>query len=160
MEDILFQKVIQPSRTGNFDLDFPASPKVSKGGKIKTTKKPHLKLAETKSTFASKLTHAQEREKVKDAELQQNEEEDMLPVESTCALSNSTEIKDSVQNMEKDNTTGNELQGNDGVSDLDLEGNIRPSGTVTNSKMTGTTIIAEGIKFINFSISFNIHNYT
>ena len=31
VEDVVFQKVVQPTRTGNFDVDFPPSPKVSKG---------------------------------------------------------------------------------------------------------------------------------
>ena len=38
VEDVVFRKCVQPTRTGNFDLDFPASPKISKGNKEKIKK--------------------------------------------------------------------------------------------------------------------------
>ena len=31
IEDVVFQRTILPERTGNFDLDFPKSPRISKG---------------------------------------------------------------------------------------------------------------------------------
>ena len=35
MADLVFRKAILPGRTGDFDKDFPPSPKVAKGGKGK-----------------------------------------------------------------------------------------------------------------------------
>ena len=38
IEDVVFQKTVLPRCTGNFDIDFPPSPKVPKGGKVKSKK--------------------------------------------------------------------------------------------------------------------------
>ena len=38
VEDLVFRKAILPTRTGDFDKDFPPSPTVSKGGKNKSKK--------------------------------------------------------------------------------------------------------------------------
>ena len=38
MADLVFRKAILPGRTGDFDKDFPPSPKVAKGGKGKLKK--------------------------------------------------------------------------------------------------------------------------
>ena len=38
VEDLVFKKAILPTRTGDFDKDFPPSPTVSKGGKNKSKK--------------------------------------------------------------------------------------------------------------------------
>ena len=42
IEDLVFRTAIQPGRTGDFDLDFPKSPKVSKGKGKKENKVLYL----------------------------------------------------------------------------------------------------------------------
>ena len=101
IEDVVFQRTILPERTGNFDLDFPKSPRISKGnGKT--------------SESAAKNTSPK--------------------LNPTVPISAS----------EKSRPNGNRSKGSPSTSnaqeqapnnDLDINGNIRPSGFSTVQRM-------------------------
>ena len=101
IEDLVFQKNVLPDRTGIFDLDFPTSPKVSKG----RGKRSHI----VKETEKKKINN--------------RDGSDVSSVLDTSAGQCGPSI--SVQ----DNTEEN------GCTDLDINGNIRPSGVSTSQSV-------------------------
>ena len=100
IEDVVFQHAILPERTGNFDLDFPKSPKISKGkGK--------------RSESAAKKSCAKVTDTVQISACQKN-----------IVNGNTSKLRSSPNN------------GEEGVNkDLDVNGNIRPSGVATVQTM-------------------------
>ena len=98
IEDLVFQKNVLPDRTGVFDLDFPESPKISKGrGK--------------RSNIPKQITIPKQI---------QREVADM-----SSGLHPSTDAG----HTSKENPTVNEESEN---TELDINGNIRPSGVSTS----------------------------
>ena len=109
IEDLVFQRNVLPDRTGVFDLDFPESPKVSKG-RGKRSNIPN----------ASKLPTEFQRE--------------VSAISS--GLNPSTEVGES----SKENPTVDE--GN-GSNELDIHGNIRPSGVSTSQSINAKPITSD-----------------
>ena len=76
VEDVFFQKVVLPTRTGNFDVDFPPSPKVSKGTCTKCkTSKNNTTLSTIQNCPSTSMSSAILREENKLAVLESDVEE-------------------------------------------------------------------------------------
>ena len=101
IEDVVFQCTILPERTGNFDLDFPKSPRISKG-KGKT------------SESAAKNTSPK--------------------LNPTVPISASEKSRPNV-NRSKGSPSTKNVQEQGPNNDLDVNGNIRPSGFATVQRM-------------------------
>ena len=101
IEDVVFQCTILPERTGNFDLDFPKSPRISKG-KGKT------------SESAAKNTSPK--------------------LNPTVPISASEKSRPNV-NRSKGSPSTKNAQEQGPNNDLDVNGNIRPSGFATVQRM-------------------------
>ena len=101
IEDVVFQRTILPDRTGNFDLDFPKSPRISKG-KGKT------------SESAAKNTSPK-----------------LNPTVPISASKKSSPIG----NRSKGSPSKKNVQEQGPNNDLDVNGNIRPSGFATVQRM-------------------------
>ena len=101
IEDVVFQNAILPERTGNFDLDFPKSPRISKGkGKTleSAPKNTSPKLNPTVPISAS---------------------------EKSRPNANRSKGSPSTKNAQEQGPNNN----------LDVNGNIRPSGFATVQRM-------------------------
>ena len=101
IEDVVFQRAILPERTGNFDLDFPKSPRINKGkGKTSESaaKKTSPKLIPTVQISAS---------------------------EKNRPNGNTSKGRPSTKNAQEQGPNNN----------LDINGNIRPSGVATVQRM-------------------------
>ena len=109
MADLVFRKAIFPGPTGDFDKDFPSSPKVAKGGK---------------GQFKKSL------EKVCNEGLPQTSS---VPQGDSYCISkpNSTQIdyNECVIGTESDSISSSPGR----LSDLDIHGNIHPSGRMCTS---------------------------
>ena len=101
IEDVVFQHAILPDRTGNFDLDFPESPRISKG-KGKT------------SESAAKNTSPK--------------------LNATVPISASEKSRPNAKRS-KGSPCRNNAQEEGANNDLDVNGNIRPSGFATVQRM-------------------------
>ena len=101
IEDVVFQHAILPERTGNFDLDFPKSPRISKG-KGKT------------SESAPKNTSPK--------------------LNPTVPISASEKSRPNA-NTSKGSPSTKNAQEQGPNNDLDVNGNIRPSGFATVQRM-------------------------
>ena len=99
VEDLVFQRAVLPNRTGNFDIDFPDSPKQSKG----RGKRSKSKLSVGKLTALS-------------SEKTGSAEDFGLNKEANGSTSHVTDGKNTAQTV-----------------DLDMNGNIRPSGVISKS---------------------------
>ena len=134
VEDTVFRKLIQPTRTGNFDIDCPPSPRVSKGGKIKGS----VKAVPTTSKMGSPVHYlgsenmGKESENVSDSQSESIDEATELASQSsnvaTCG------IKATRKKPLQPICTEDQAE----ESELDIMGNIRPSGTIT-SPISGTS---------------------
>ena len=107
--DLVFQRNVLPDRTGVFDIDFPESPKVSKGrGKRSNISKPTKKSDEIQRNVAA----------------------------ISSGLHPSTEVADtSNENAKVDEGSDN--------NELDIHGNIRPSGVSTSQNIIPKPITSE-----------------
>ena len=97
IEDVVFQCAILPERTGNFDLDFPKSPRISKG-KVKRSE------SSAKNTSAKVIPTVE-----------------ISASEKSRANGNTSKWSPSTKNAEEQGVN----------KDLDVNGNIRPSGVAT-----------------------------
>ena len=101
IEDVVFQHAILLERTGNFDLDFPKSPRMSKGkGK---------KLESAAKNTSSKVIPTVE----------------ISASEKSRANGNTSKGSPSTKNAQEQGVN----------NDLDVNGNIRPSGVATLQRM-------------------------
>ena len=64
IEDVVFQKTVLPIHTGNFDIDFPPSPKVPKGGKVKSKKHGGITQNSPQPSKTSNNTHKEKSDDV------------------------------------------------------------------------------------------------
>ena len=109
IEDLVFQRNVLPDRTGVFDIDFPESPKVSKGrGKRSNISKPTKK--------SDKI------------------QRDVAAISS--GLHPSTEV------AETSNENSKVDEGSDN-NELDIHGNIRPSGVSTSQNIIPKPITSD-----------------
>ena len=137
IEDLVFQRNILPDRTGVFDIDFPESPKVSKG--------------KGKRSSVSRAT--KNSDKI---------QRDVAAISS--GLHPSTDVTDT----SKDTSEVDEGSEN---NELDIHGNIRPSGVSTSQNVnlkpntsdeserdiTDTEIIQVAVKSKKCSLCFNMY---
>ena len=109
MADLVFRKAILPGHTGDFDKDFPPSPKVAKGGKGKL-KKSSEKVS--KEDFAQSMSVPQG----DGNSINQREGPDVNDNECLVA------------------TESDSIYSSPGrLSELDIHGNIQPSGRMSTS---------------------------
>ena len=101
IEDVVFQRAILPNRTGNFNLDFPESPRISKG-KGKTSES-------AAKNISPKLN-------------------------ATVPISASEKSRPNAKRSKGSPCTNN-AQEQSAYNDLDVNGNIRPSGFATVQRM-------------------------
>ena len=148
IEDLVFRTAIHPGRTGDFDLDFPKSPKVSKG-----KGKKGKKILVPSSPVNPNTTNDNN---VTSIEIAGNKKITEKPTieEPLVVQSNSKDI--GVNTSLQDDTTAQPIvlvketerpimQGKENVidtsdEDLDHMGNIRPSGIITVGGSTEGTI--------------------
>ena len=109
IEDLVFQRNVLPDRTGVFDLDFPESPKVSKG----RGKRSNIPVS-------SKLPREIQRE--------------------VAAISSGLNQSTEVGHSSKENPTVDEEHES---NDLDIHGNIRPSGVSTSQSINKIPITSD-----------------
>ena len=114
VEDIVFQKSILPTRTGNFDIDFPPSPTVPKGGKNKSKKGD-------KAVNNSPQIHVSSIE---------SSRQNPVDVQSSPVNTNYKSVNKEQPNTEEPAETNTEINPVPDP-DLDIYGNIRASGVVT-----------------------------
>ena len=108
--DLVFRKAILPGHTGDFDTDFPPSPKVFKGGKGGKGKLKKSSANVSKEDFSQSLSVGQ-------GDVAIVTEPDMPEIISNpCTVAT---VSDS-------SSPGR-------LSDLDMNGNIQPSGRMTTS---------------------------
>ena len=117
VEDLVFRKAVLPTKTGDFDLDFPPSPNVPKGGKNKSKKGDKAVNTSPQPTGSANCTP--KRSAI---------EKDTLSHDDIANRANSISV-----------TTENVAQPDNEVEtsiapDLDLLGNIRASGVVPSQK--------------------------
>ena len=128
IEDVVFQKTVLPTHTGNFDIDFPPSPKVPKGGKVKSKKNGGITQNSPQQSKTLNNTH---KEKSDDVALDGNGKK--------MARSVTQEGKEqgiqNVGDLQEGNNGENNSDTNDITDDFDLNGNIRPSGTVKSGNI-------------------------
>ena len=108
--DLVFRKAILPGRTGDFDTDFPPSPKVSKGGKGAKAKLKKFSRNISKEDFSQSLSVPQGDVGVA------SQGDNPAIISNTCTVGT---VSDS-------SSPGR-------LSDLDMNGNIQPSSRMTTS---------------------------
>ena len=108
--DLVFRKAILPGHTGDFDTDFPPSPKVFKGGKGAKGK------CKKSSTNVSKGDFSQSVSVPKGNVGVASEGDNPAILTNTCTVD-----------------TVNDSSSPGRLSDLDMNGNIQPSGRMTTS---------------------------
>ena len=64
IEDVVFQKTVLPTHTGNFDIGFPPSPKVPKGGKVKSNRNGGITQNSPQPSKTSNNTHKEKSDDV------------------------------------------------------------------------------------------------
>ena len=111
VEDIVFQKSILPTRTGNFDIDFPPSPTVPKGGKNKSKKGDKAVNTSPQISVASN----------------KNRRQNKVDVPSSPINTNSNSVNQKQPNTEEPAEAITEINPVHDP-DLDIYGNIRASG--------------------------------
>ena len=109
IEDLVFERNVLPDRTGVFDLDFPESPKVSKG----RGKRSNI-------ANSSKIPNKMERE--------------------VTGISSGLHLSTEIGHTSKDNPTLDEQSES---NELDIHGNIRPSGVSTSQSINPKPITSE-----------------
>ena len=109
MADLVFRKAILPGRTGDFDKDFPSSPKVAKGGKGQL-KKSSEKVSKEDLAQSMSVPEGDGNSISQGKGCQINANECVLATESDSISSSPGRL-----------------------SDLDINGNIQPSGRMSTS---------------------------
>ena len=115
MADLVFRKAILPGRTGDFDKDFPPSPKVAKGGKGKL-KKSLEKVCKEDLTQSVSLPEGNGNSINQTKGPDINDNECLVATESDSIYSSRGRL-----------------------SDLDIHGNIQPSGRMSTSAQNKVT---------------------
>ena len=128
IEDVVFQKTVLPTCTGNFDIDFPPSLKVPKGGKVKSKKNGGIK---QNSLQPSKTSNNNHKEKSDDVALDGNGKK-----VARCVTQEGKEQGiQNVGDLQEGKNGENNSDTNDIADDFDLNGNIRPSGTLKSGNI-------------------------
>ena len=109
MADLVFRKAILPGRTGDFDKDFPPSPKVAKGGKGQL-KKSSEKVSKEDLAQSMSLPQGNGNSINQGKGPDINDNECVVATESDSIYSSPGRL-----------------------SDLDIHGNIQPSGRMSTS---------------------------
>ena len=110
IEDVVFQCAILPKRTGNFDLDFPKSPRISKG-------KGKRSESAAKSASAKVIATVE-----------------ISGDDKNSPNTNKSKWKPSTNNTKEESVN----------NDLDVNGNIRPSGVATvHTKESAPKFVSE-----------------
>ena len=143
VEDVVFQKVVQPTRTGNFDVDFPPLPKVSKGTgtKGKRSKNP-INISTTQNSPSTSMSTSIVSEDNNSVARESNIEEKNgvdVGVNTTKSIEDSTveerEDDNRITEITSDvNEVGETSNDNQLSEELDPMGNIRPSGIISKKK--------------------------
>ena len=156
VEDMVFQKVVQPTRTGNFDVDFPPSPKVSKGTSTKGKRsKNNTNISTIQNSPSTSMSTAIVREDNNSVARESNiEEKNGVDVEVNTTRSiedsnaeereNDHRITEITSDVNEVGETSNENQLSE---ELDQMGNIRPSGIISKQK-EGKKIYLHSDKFM------------
>ena len=110
MADLVFRKAILPGHTGDFDTDFPPSPKVSKGGKGAKGQSKKSSAKVSKEDFTESMSVPKG-----DVAITSGAERPEI-ISNTCLVA-----------------TGNKSSSPGRLSDLDMNGNIQPSGRMSTS---------------------------
>ena len=124
IEDVVFQKTVLPTHTGNFDIDFPPSPKVWKGGKVKSKKNGGII---QNSPQPSKSLNNTDKENSDDVALDDNGK--------NVTKEGKEKDTQNVGDLQEGNNGEKNAETNDITDDFDLNGNIRPSGTVKSGNI-------------------------
>ena len=128
IEDVVFQKTVLPTHTGNFDIDFPPSPKVSKGGKVKSKKNGGIT---QNSPQPSRSSNNTDKENCDDVALDGNGKK----VARSVTEEGKEQDIQNVGDLQEGNNGENNADTNDIADDFNLYGNIRPSGTVKSGNI-------------------------
>ena len=148
IEDLVFRTAIQPGRTGDFDLDFPKSPKVSKGkGKKGKHSMVPLSPVNPNTTNDNNVTSIELAGK-KNLTEQPTVEEPVVVASKSKDIGVNTSLQDdtATQPIVLIKATGRpRIQSKEHVidtsdEDLDHMGNIRPSGIITVGGYAAGTI--------------------
>ena len=127
-EDVVFQKTVLPTCTCNFDIDFPPSPKVPKGGKVKSKKNGGITQNSPQQSKTLKNTH---KEKSDDVALDGNGKKRARSVTQEGKEQGIQNVGD----LQEGNNGENNSDTYDTADDFNLNGNIRPSGTVKSGNI-------------------------
>ena len=128
IEDVVLQKTVLPTCTGNFDINFPPSPKVPKGGKVKSKKNGGIT---QNSPQTSKSLNKNDEENSDDVALDGNDKN----VASSVTKEGKENDTQNVGDLQGGNNGEKHADTNNITDDFDLNGNIRPSGTVKSGNI-------------------------
>ena len=128
VEDVVFRKCVQPTHTGNFDLDFPASPKISKGKKEKIKKSKQVIQVSQKASTSTTTVNIESTGKNFNAP---HLKVTALNEDNLDGNNSSITVEDNVVQSIPETVKGNDEEDMDTPPpDIDINGNIHASGIV------------------------------